>query len=61
MGPERSRRTVRLEDTENFVARDKTHLRNTVRVAEGNTDLGRCETFACELDDVLDDILWRRF
>lgn len=55
------RRTVRLEDTENFVPRDKAHLGNTVRITESDTDLGRCETFARELNDVLNDVLWRRF
>ena len=54
-------RTVRLEDTENFVPRDKAHLRNTVRVTEGDTDLGRRETFARELNELLNDVLWRRF
>lgn len=51
-----SRRTIRLEDTENFVACDKAHLGDTVRVTECNTNLGRCEALACELDDVLDDV-----
>jgi hypothetical protein len=54
------RRTIRFEDTENFVPRDKAHLGNTVRVTECNTDLGRCETFTCELYDMLNDVLWRR-
>jgi hypothetical protein len=52
-----SRRTVRLEDTENFVARDKAHLGDTVRVTKCDTDLGRREALACELNDVLLDVL----
>ena len=52
--------TLRLEDTEDFVAGDEPHLGDTVRVTEGDTDLGGCEAFAGELDDVLNDILWCR-
>jgi len=49
-------KAIRLEDTENFVACDKAHLGDTVRVTELDTNLGRCEALACELDDVLDDV-----
>ncbi len=52
-----SRRTIRLEDAKNFVARHKAHLGDTVRVTERNTNLGWREALACELDDVLDDVL----
>lgn len=55
------RRTVRLEDTEDFVTRDETHLGDAVRVTQGNTNLRRRETLARELNDVLDDIVGRRF
>ena len=52
-------RTAGFEDTENLVTSHKAHLRDTVRVTEGNTNLGRSETFAGELCDVLNDILRR--
>ena len=48
---------MRLEDTEDLVTGNKTHLGDTVRVTEGNTDLRRGETLASELDDVLDDVV----
>src|SRR6266702_8056834 len=54
---DKRRRTVRLEDTEDFVTRDETHLGDAVRVTQGNTNLRRCETLARELNDVLDDVL----
>ncbi len=57
----RRRRTLGLEDTEDFVTRDKTHLRDAVRVTEGNTDLRWCKTLARELDYLLDNIVWRCF
>ena len=50
-------RTLRLEDTEDFVTRNKSHLGDTVRVPEGNTDLRRGKTLTSELNDVLDNIL----
>ena len=52
---------MRLEDTQNFVSGDEAHLGDTVRVTEGDTDLGRGETLTSELDYVLDDIIWRGF
>ena len=49
--------TVRLEDTKDLVTSDKTDLGDTVRVTEGNTDLGGCKALASQLGDVLDDIV----
>lgn len=46
-----------LEDTEDFVTSDESHLGDTVRVTEGNTDLGGGQTLTGELGDVLIDIL----
>ena len=46
-----------LQDTEDLVTSDESHLGNTVRVTEGNTDLGGCETLARQLGDVVNDIL----
>ena len=46
-----------FEDTQNLVSSDKAHLGNTVRVTEGNTNLGRGETLASQLDDVFHDVL----
>ena len=55
MGP----RTVRLQDTEDLVAREEAHLWDAVRVAEGDTDLGWCEALARQLADVVNDVLGR--
>ena len=52
-------RTLGLEDTEDLVTSDEAHLRDTVRVAEHDTDLRGGETLARELHDVFDDILGR--
>ena len=52
-------RTVGLQDTEDLVTSDEAHLWDTVRVAEGNTNLRGCQTLARQLRDVLDDILRR--
>lgn len=52
-----SRRTLRLEDTEDLVTGDETNLGDTMRVAEGDTDLGGGQAFAGEFDDVFNDIL----
>ena len=49
-------RTLRLEDTEDFVTRNKSHLGDTVRVPEGNTNLRGGETLTSKFDDVLDSI-----
>ena len=51
------RRTVGLQDTEDLVTGNETDLGDTVRVTEGNTDLGGSETLASQLGDVIDDIL----
>ena len=51
-----AKRTVRLEDTEDFVACDKAHLGDTVRITECDTNLRRCEALACEFYDVLNDV-----
>ena len=52
-------RTVRLEDTEDLITGDKAHLGDTMRVTEGNTDLGGSETLASQFHDVLDDFIGR--
>ena len=49
--------TIALQDTQDLVTGDEEHLGDTVRVTEGNTDLGGRQTLAGELGDVLDDIL----
>ena len=51
--------TVRLEDTEDLVTSHEADLGDTVRITEGDTDLGGRETLARELGDVLDDVLGR--
>jgi len=53
--------SARFEDTQYFVPSDKTHLGNTMRVTESDTDLRRGQTLAGKLDDVLDDIIWGSF
>jgi hypothetical protein len=50
-------RTLGLEDTEDLVTGDETDLRDSVRVTESDTDLGRGETLAGKFDDVFDDII----
>ena len=49
-------RTLGFEDTEDLVTGDEAHLGDTVRVTEGNTDLGWGQALAGELDDLVDDI-----
>ena len=51
------RRTLGLQDTEDLVTGDEAHLGDTVRVTEGDTNLGGGQTLTGELDDVLDDVL----
>jgi hypothetical protein len=51
------KRTLGLENTQDFITGDETHLRDTVRVAECHTDLGWCKALTGELDDVLDDFV----
>jgi len=53
-------KTARLQDTKDLVTGNKSHLRDTVRVPEGDTNLGRRKTLASKLRDVLDDILGGR-
>ena len=50
-------RTVGLQDTEDLVTGDETDLGDTVRVTEGNTDLGGGKTLASKLGDVVNDVL----
>jgi hypothetical protein len=52
-------RTVGFEDTEDFVTSDEAHLRDTMRVTEGNTDLRGSKTLASQFHDVLDDFIGR--
>jgi len=49
--------TARFEDAENLVASYESHLRDAVRIAEGDTDLGRGQTLTSELADVLNNII----
>ena len=52
-------RTAGLEDTEDLVTSHKADLGDTVRVTEGNTNLGGRKTLASKFSDVLDDVLGR--
>ena len=49
--------TVRLQDTEDLVTSDETHLGDTVRVTEGHADLRRGKTLARQLADVVNNVL----
>ena len=51
--------TVRLEDTKDLVTSHEADLGDTVRITEGDTDLGGRKTLARKLGDVLDDVLGR--
>lgn len=51
--------TVRLEDTEDLVSGDALDLGDTVRVTEDDTDLGRGQALARELEDVVADLVGR--
>jgi hypothetical protein len=51
---------VTFEDAKNLVTGDETDLRNSMRVAEGDTDLGGSKTLSGELDDVINHVLWSR-
>ena len=51
--------TVRLEDTKDLVTGHEADLGDTVRITEGDTDLGGRKTLAGKLGDVLDDVLGR--
>jgi len=46
-----------LEDTEDLVTGDEADLGDTMRVTEGNTDLGGSQTLAGELDDLVDNVV----
>ena len=50
-----------FEDTKDFVSSDKTDLRDTVRVTEGDTDLGRSQTLTSKLDDLVNNVFWAGF
>lgn len=50
-------RTVALENPENLVASDDLDLRDTVGVAEGDTDLRGCGAFLGHLADLVDDLI----
>lgn len=50
-------RTMALQHPEDLVAGDEAHLRYSVGVTEGDTDLGWGEALAGEFDDVLDDFV----
>ena len=56
-GMRSGQRTLGFEDTEDLITGDEAYLGDTVRVAEGNTDLGGGQTLAGELDDLVDNIL----
>lgn len=45
-----------FEDTEDLVTGDEAHLGDTMRVTEGNTDLGWGQALTGELDDLVDNI-----
>jgi len=51
--------TTRLEDTEDLVASNNLHLRDTMAISQDNTDLGRGGTLAGQLADVVDDLVGR--
>lgn len=60
MDREGSTRTLALQHPEDLVSGDEAHLRNSVRVTEGDTNLGWSETLAGEFDDVFDDFVGGR-
>lgn len=51
-----SRLTLSLEDTEDLVASHRLDLGDTVRIPEGDADLGRSETLLGELGDAVDHL-----
>lgn len=53
----REKRTLGLEDTQDLVSGDEADLGDSVRVAEGDADLGGGQALASELGDLLDDLL----
>lgn len=54
---QRKKLTVGLEDTEDLVSGHALDLGNTVGITEDDTDLGRGETLAGELEDVVRDLI----
>lgn len=52
----RGAHTLALQHPEDLVTGDEAHLRDPVRVTEGDTDLGWSETLASEFDDVFHDL-----
>jgi len=48
---------VGLEDSENLVASNHLHLRNTVRISKNNTDLRWSSTLLRKLADLVHDLL----
>lgn len=52
-------KTLALENTQDLVTSDRAHLGHTVAVTELSTDLRRSNTLTSELNDLLDDLLWR--
>lgn len=49
--------TARFEDTKDLVAGNESHLGDTVRVTEGNADLGWGQTLTGKLADVFNNII----
>jgi len=49
--------TARFEDTKDLVAGNESHLGDTVRITEGDTDLRWGQTLAGELADVFNNII----
>ena len=45
-----------LQDTEDLVTSDESHLGDAVRITQGNTNLRGSETLTGQLGDVLNDI-----
>jgi len=54
-------KSLRFEDTENFVSSDETDLGNTMRVTEGDTDLGGSQSLTSKLNDLFDNVFWGGF
>lgn len=53
--------TMALQHPQNLVSSYESDLGDAMRVSEGDTDLGWREAFTGEFDDVVDDIVRRRF
>lgn len=50
-----------FENTKDFVSGDETDLRDTMRVTEDDTDLGRSHALTSKLGDLFDDLFWGSF